>query len=381
MKLSTCFVALGLALGVVSEPVPIHKRGVDVFLGFLAEIEQGINGLTTLLADYTGGPGDDIIAYSDELVQLILDSVEVAKAEPQLSEEDGLTLAGSIGKLMESVGPPIDILIEKKPLGIENGIAYKVKVAISKMYEATDALSLVIGDKMHPKYKDLAETIRQEILADLQRGVDAYADITPPTSTTTKDPGPTDTETAGPTDTETAGPTETETSGPTDTGPTDSETAGPTETETAGPTDTETAGPTDTETAGPTDTETAGPTDSCDPEETETVTVTECDPGEPTDTCAPGVTETVTVTETETECGPGEPTDREPPEPTDEVPPPEPTDEGPPPEPTDEVPPPEPTDGAPPPDTTGPPGYDGAGAVNKVGPVGVLAALAVVLAL
>lgn len=329
MKWSTILMPLGLALGVVAEPVPVMKRDLASFQKFLTDIEQGINHLTSLIQDYTGGPGTDVLEYNEELIRLIYDSVEIAEASEQLSYNDGLLLAAQISALMTSITPPIDLLIEKKQLGIENGIAYDVKMAITAMYDATEALGQAIKDKMDPAMKEVADSLNAEILADIQRGVDAYADVTgpEPTDTATQGPEPTETE-PGPTGSETVGPTASPTDGPTAT-PTDGPTDGPTDT----------PGPTETGTNPPT------PTDGCDAEETETVTVTV------------------------TECGEvPEPTDGNPPGDDDD-------DDG-----DDDTPPGGDDDDDDNDDNPTPPDFDGAGSINKVGSFGVAAAVAVVLA-
>ncbi|KAL1960855.1 hypothetical protein VTO42DRAFT_5838 [Malbranchea cinnamomea] len=253
MKLSTCLMTLGLTLGVTAKPATFARRGIDDFLGIISGINDAVDGLTSLIEGYTGGPGTEVIEASNELVAQIRQGVEIANAQPELTTTEGFRLTQPVLDLTKDVENVIGLLIEKKELSIENGIASTVKQNLNDQYDAATALAEAISAKMPAALQDLAKQLADGVSNAIKKGVDAYADV--------PDATPTD------------GPQPTETDGPQ---PTESEDAEPTESEDAQPTETDCPEPTD---------DAPQPTD---------------DAPQPTDD-APGATSTVTVTVTD--CG------------------------------------------------------------------------------
>ena len=317
MKFSTPLITMGLALGVAASPAPIVQRALEDFLGIISSINDAVTNLTPLVEGYEGGDATDIIDASNDIVAMINAGVKTADAQPELVFLDGVKLTDPVLGLIKDTETVINLLVDKKELAIENDIASDIKENLNAQFEAANRLAEAISSKMPAALEDIATDLANQISSAIKVGVDAYEDV--------KTPEPTESE-------GTPEPTETE------------------------------GTPEPTETDEP---EVPEPTETDEPEVPEPTETDEPEVPEPTD-CAPGVTETVTVTITD--CGPGAP------EPTGEnpVPPPIPTATG-----SFTVPqPPVPTTTGPP----TPPDFDNAGVVNKVGGVGALAALAVVLA-
>ncbi|KAK2789197.1 hypothetical protein FQN52_006289 [Onygenales sp. PD_12] len=318
MKLLSSLLPLGLALGVASNPLNVETRDIAVFEEFLTEIHQGVLQLEEIIGGYTGGPGTDIIEFNKELAAMIHAGAETALGEPVLSQSDSFGLAGFIADILQDIPGPIDLLVEKKDLAIENGIAYSVKTSLDEQYDACVELADAISARVDPAVKPVAEAVKAELLAIIQKGIDAYADVKPPVSSSTTPPD--SSSTVPPTTTNTHPPSTTD-APPTYSVPTypGSQPPYPTPTYEPSPTGDGPCGCDHTETAGPT-----YPTKS----------------GEPTYPTGTGV--------------PPEPTGSYPVNPTNSYTVPEPT-----------------------PTPSGPPEFEGAGAMNRVGGMGLVAALVV----
>ncbi|KAK2798310.1 hypothetical protein FQN50_008866 [Emmonsiellopsis sp. PD_5] len=331
MKLLSSLLPLGLALGVASNPLNVATRDIAVFEKFLTEIHQGVLKLGEIIDAYTGGPGTDIIESNKELVAMLYAGAETALGEPMLTQTESFGLAGFIANILQDIPGPINLLIERKDLAIENGIAYTVKTSLDDQYAASTELADAISARVDPAVKPVAEAVKAELLAAIQKGIDAYADVEPPVSSSTTPPDTSST--VPPTVTNTHPPTVTNTYPPssTDASPTDSVPTYPGSPPPSYPTNTYEPSPTGddpcecdhtdypTETAGPT-----YPTKS----------------GEPTYPTGTGV--------------PPEPTGSYPVNPTNSYTVPEPT-----------------------PTPSGPPEFPGAGAMNRVGGMSLVAALLV----
>jgi hypothetical protein len=233
MKLSTSLLALGLAIGVVSEPISLNNRDFAAFEGIISAIDGQVDTLISAINGFSGGDGAEVQGASDELVAIIRTGIETANAQPELSQTEALGLVEPVQALIVKVDVAIDGLIAKKEQFVSGGLGGAIKASLAQQHAASIDLATAISSKVPPSLEAIAQELAAGVSAAIQRGVDEYADVPDggsPSGTATPTGEPS--ETAQPS--ETAEPTET--SEPTETGkPT--KTAEPTGEPTGEPTD------------------------------------------------------------------------------------------------------------------------------------------------
>ncbi|KAL1952750.1 hypothetical protein VTO42DRAFT_4291 [Malbranchea cinnamomea] len=321
MKYATTLMALGLALGVVSEP--IAKRTLADVLSVFDAIGTAGDALVAAVNGYVAGDdASDVLEPCNAFVAAIDNGAGTIGALDVFGDSDQRAIPRNVISLGREYQAPLAALTSGKDTFVSEGFAWDVKVCIGQVSESSSALLDAITH-VAPSQENTIRNLLwpSNIVAHIQAAADAYTDVTEPEEPTTTST------TAGPTETETPSPTDT-VGEPTGTATEPTGTATPT-----APTGTVTE-PTGTA-SEPTGTGTSGPTATDGPDEPE---------------------ETVTVTVTVTDCPqtsiPGVPS------PTGGNPPGQ----------------------SPPPSGEEPPSFDGAGSQIKMSAVGVLAALAAVLA-
>ncbi|KAL2867657.1 cell wall mannoprotein 1 family protein [Aspergillus lucknowensis] len=285
------------------------ERDTAAITSVVADINAKVMALGDDIRGYTGGDTSAIEAASTELVDTINAGTEIVADSDDLTAIEALDLVNPITSLTSVVDTTITDLIGKKDPVVEAGAGARVYTQLQAQLAAANTFAETLSSKVPPELKDIADELSAGIAASIQRGIDAYEDVsTTTTTTTTTTSSSTTTTSETTTTTETTSTTETTT----DTTPPPTSTETPsdpceteTETETPPPSTTdEPCEPTPTPTDEPCE-PTPTPTDEpCEPEPTDTDTET---PPEPTETGPenpPDDSTTLTPTSTPTETGP-----------------------------------------------------------------------------
>ncbi|KAF4260254.1 hypothetical protein KXV31_007530 [Aspergillus fumigatus] len=304
----TSLLAWGAFAGVLATPTKVSwapslvERDFAAVTSVVAAISSKVDTLDANIKAYTGGDTSAIVDASADLISTINDGTSTVAAQPALSQVDALNLVNPILALTNKVKTTIDDLISKKSLIVEAGAGPTTYSQLLDQYTASSNLATTLSGKVPEALKQVAEELSSGITSAIQKGIDAYKDVsTPPTTTTsststppTTSPTTTPPETSTPCETTT---TTTETSTPCETTTTPTETSTPCETTT---TPTETSTPCETTTTPP-ETSTPCETTTTTTPPTETTTTPTTPPAETTTTTnvpVPPVTSTTTATET-----------------------------------------------------------------------------------
>ncbi|KAH2403751.1 hypothetical protein KXW35_004389 [Aspergillus fumigatus] len=291
----TSLLAWGAFAGVLATPTKVSwapslvERDFAAVTSVVAAISSKVDTLDANIKAYTGGDTSAIVDASADLISTINDGTSTVAAQPALSQVDALNLVNPILALTNKVKTTIDDLISKKSLIVEAGAGPTTYSQLLDQYTASSNLATTLSGKVPEALKQVAEELSSGITSAIQKGIDAYKDVsTPPTTTTSSTSTP-------PTTSPTTTPTETST--PCETTTTTTETSTPCETTT---TPTETSTPCETTTTPP-ETSTPCETTTTTTPPTETTTTPTTPPAETTTTTnvpVPPVTSTTTATET-----------------------------------------------------------------------------------
>ncbi|KAH2564780.1 hypothetical protein KXV42_002036 [Aspergillus fumigatus] len=267
----TSLLAWGAFAGVLATPTKVSwapslvERDFAAVTSVVAAISSKVDTLDANIKAYTGGDTSAIVDASADLISTINDGTSTVAAQPALSQVDALNLVNPILALTNKVKTTIDDLISKKSLIVEAGAGPTTYSQLLDQYTASSNLATTLSGKVPEALKQVAEELSSGITSAIQKGIDAYKDVsTPPTTTTSSTSTP-------PTTSPTTTPTETSTPCETTTTPPETSTPCETTTTTTPPTETTT-----TPTTPPAETTTT--TNVPVPPVTSTTTATETTP-------------------------------------------------------------------------------------------------------
>ncbi|KAJ8208134.1 hypothetical protein LV164_003939, partial [Aspergillus fumigatus] len=271
----TSLLAWGAFTGVLATPTKVSwapslvERDFAAVTSVVAAISSKVDALDANIKAYTGGDTSAIVDASADLISTINDGTSTVAAQPALSQVDALNLVNPILALTNKVKTTIDDLISKKSLIVEAGAGPTTYNQLLDQYTASSNLATTLSGKVPEALKQVAEELSSGITSAIQKGIDAYKDVsTPPTTTTSSTSTP-------PTTSPTTTPTETSTPCETTTTPTETSTPCETTTTTTPPPETSTpcettTTPTETSTPCETTTTTTPPPETSTPCETTT---------------------------------------------------------------------------------------------------------------
>jgi hypothetical protein len=190
MKVSTAIAAFGLFLGVVSEPVARVKRDLATFEGIISDIAAQVDALTSAVNAFSGD-GGAVQGASSKLVTIINDGVTKAKSQPQLTQSEALQLTKPVQDLTDKVNTDVDAVIAKKSAFVGAGLGGSIKASLKQQYDAANALADAISGKVPPELAGVAKELSAGIANAIQRGIDAYKDVSDSAPSSTKTSGPT----------------------------------------------------------------------------------------------------------------------------------------------------------------------------------------------
>ncbi|KAL2361211.1 hypothetical protein RJZ56_005902 [Blastomyces dermatitidis] len=204
MKVSTALFTLGLALGVVSEPIRV-QRDLDAFKAIFTEIDGKVDSLSSAI---NGGDQDNIISAGEDLVATINKGVETANAQDPLSLTEALGLTTPVQALTKKVEGAISQVIDAKEDFVAAGFAFTIKQNLDDQFAASNDLTGAVSSKVSDGVKEIAKQLAAGISNAIQKGIDAYKDVTDDGgSTPTDEPTGTAEPTAEPTGEPTGEPT------------------------------------------------------------------------------------------------------------------------------------------------------------------------------
>ncbi|KAL5686579.1 hypothetical protein EMGR_002656 [Emarellia grisea] len=207
----TSLLAWGAFTGVLATPTKVSwapslvERDFAAVTSVVAAISSKVDALDANIKAYTGGDTSAIVDASADLISTINDGTSTVAAQPALSQVDALNLVNPILALTNKVKTTIDDLISKKSLIVEAGAGPTTYNQLLDQYTASSNLATTLSGKVPEALKQVAEELSSGITSAIQKGIDAYKDVsTPPTTTTSSTSTP-------PTTSPTTTPTETST--------------------------------------------------------------------------------------------------------------------------------------------------------------------------
>lgn len=178
MQFATIFLTLGLAIGVFSTPVPKQKRDVAQYKDVLFSVTDQIAVVDGLVGEYVAGqvPGTDVKAGADVLVTVVSDGATAISGFDPLSLIDVLGLVGDIQGLIDDVRIVVDNMIAAEPNFIADGLEGEVLATLNELKVAAEALRAELVPKIPESVQGTADEYAAQIVAEVQRAIDAYSD-------------------------------------------------------------------------------------------------------------------------------------------------------------------------------------------------------------
>ncbi|OJJ54615.1 hypothetical protein ASPSYDRAFT_160029, partial [Aspergillus sydowii CBS 593.65] len=232
MRFQPTFLLAGLGLITTVLATPTHvirertlvERDAAAIQSNIADINSKTIALGDDITAYTGGDTSAIEKTSTDLVATINAGTDIVLDGDDLTSTDALNLVGPIQTLTENVDATISALIDKKDPVVEAGSGPAVYSQLQEQLAAATSFADALTSKVPEALKEIADELSSGIKASIQKGIDAYEDVSTPTTTATPTTSTTTTDTPSPTETTTTPP-------PTST----STTSGPDETDTSTP--------------------------------------------------------------------------------------------------------------------------------------------------
>lgn len=177
MKFPTALLTVGLALVATAEPIPkaFQKRAVpQCYLDALDPVADQL-AMCKALADAWNGtpcPNQAILDALDDLTALIGAAETASQACAALNIVEGLDLAAYIQGLIDQTNAAVQAAIDKGPLcpAMDNDLC----TDFNAQYAAVEDLAVVLANKAPPELADLAQELTNQILAEIQAGIDAF---------------------------------------------------------------------------------------------------------------------------------------------------------------------------------------------------------------
>lgn len=178
MKFFTTLLTFGLTAGVLAAPTSKDKRDVADYEDVMYTITDQIAVVDSLINSYVAGqvPGTDVQAANVVLVDLVNDgATQIAGFDP-LTVLDVLGLVGVINGLIDDIGAVVDNLIAAEPNFIADGLNDEVLAGLYELQDAGENLRAALLPKVPSSLQNLADQLAAEVIAHLQRAIDAYSD-------------------------------------------------------------------------------------------------------------------------------------------------------------------------------------------------------------
>ncbi|KAL5041980.1 hypothetical protein BDW71DRAFT_211656, partial [Aspergillus fruticulosus] len=196
----------------VARQPTLVQRDSAAIVSKIAEINTQILALGSDIAAYTGGDTSAIEESSTQLIAAIDSGTEIVLAGDALTSIEALDLVTPILDLTSNVDTTIAALIDKKNLVVAAGSGPSVYTQLTAQLTAANAFAEALSSKVPAELKDVADELSAGIRTSIQKGIDAYADVaTPTTSSTTTTATSTSTSTTETTTTSDTTTTETST--------------------------------------------------------------------------------------------------------------------------------------------------------------------------
>ncbi|PIG83025.1 cell wall serine-threonine-rich galactomannoprotein Mp1 [Aspergillus arachidicola] len=174
MRFSAIF-TLGLAGTALATPL-VERAGsspTDIISG----ISDKTDALDSAIKAYSGGDPSKVESASADLISTITSGTDAIKSGDDISTTDALALPGPVQALTKKVEQAIDDIIAKKDQFVKAGAGGKVKDSLNQQKSAADGLASAITSKVPESLKDIAQSLSAGISTAIQKGVDAYKDV------------------------------------------------------------------------------------------------------------------------------------------------------------------------------------------------------------
>ncbi|KAL4912687.1 hydrophobic surface binding protein A-domain-containing protein [Aspergillus aurantiobrunneus] len=178
MKLTAVIVPTMLLAGVLAEPIPNQKRALEDYEQLLDTVTAQIDVVGADLNNYLAGtaPGTVVQDSSAELISLIDDAASTVTGLDPISVLDALSLLGPITTLTNEVDTLTNVLIEAEPNFITDALADDVLLTLYDFRAAGESLRDAITPKVPAALQSIANALADQVVADVQRAIDAYSD-------------------------------------------------------------------------------------------------------------------------------------------------------------------------------------------------------------
>ncbi|GMG16187.1 unnamed protein product [Aspergillus oryzae] len=174
MRFSAIF-TLGLAGTALATPL-VERAGsspTDIISG----ISDKTDALDSAIKAYNGGDPSKVESASADLISTITKGTDAIKSGDDISTTDALALPEPVQALTKKVEQAIDDIIAKKDKFVEAGAGGKVKDSLNQQKSAADGLASAITSKVPESLKEIAQSLSAGISTAIQKGVDAYKDV------------------------------------------------------------------------------------------------------------------------------------------------------------------------------------------------------------
>ncbi|KAK2792876.1 hypothetical protein FQN52_002554 [Onygenales sp. PD_12] len=179
MQFAAVLFTLGLALtSTFAEPIPKPKRQVSEYKNIVTGIATQVNVVDGLVTSYIGGtvPGTDVQEGNDVLVALINDGATTITGLEPLNTLEVLDLVGDLQDLIGTITTVVDNIIAAEPNFVADGLNDEVLTGLVALQGGAENLRAAVIPKIPEALQGTADELAAEIVADLQRAVDAYSD-------------------------------------------------------------------------------------------------------------------------------------------------------------------------------------------------------------
>ncbi|CEL08161.1 hydrophobic surface binding protein A-domain-containing protein [Aspergillus pseudodeflectus] len=166
--------SIALATTALAEPI---KRALADYQNVFNAISAQVAVVDTVVASYVAGTAtaDAVQDASDDLETTINNGAAAIPGFAPLGNLDALSLVGPIQTLTGDVADLIDDLIAAEPDFIADGRAADVLASLNAQKAGTEAVRDAITPKVPAALQDIAETLSQGIVDEIQRGIAAYS--------------------------------------------------------------------------------------------------------------------------------------------------------------------------------------------------------------
>ncbi|KAL3485719.1 hydrophobic surface binding protein A-domain-containing protein [Aspergillus germanicus] len=167
--------SIALASTALAEPI---KRALADYQNVFNAISAQVAVVDNVVASYVGGTAtaDAVQDASDDLETTINNGAAAIPGFAALGNLDALSLVGPIQDLTADVADLIDDLIAAEGDFVADGREGDVLASLNAQKTGTEAVRDAITPKVPAALQDIAETLSQGIVDEIERGIAAYSD-------------------------------------------------------------------------------------------------------------------------------------------------------------------------------------------------------------